>query len=141
MKDSTSPKQTETKKAAKKLLSAQIFNVSFTQGSLPAGIVATGGQGGTAFNLAGRMVPANSPRIDFGNTYFPYGDPARINLVLQANNFSSSSWLQKTNGPSASLQLTANAGISPDGSKDATQLVASASGSNNNIQSQVKTLS
>ena len=66
------------------------------------------------------------------------GDPARTNIIFQSNSFSAAIWAKKTNGPSASLQVLPNSEISPDGTKNATTVVMSGSGTNDNVQAQVR---
>ncbi|GAC1418083.1 MAG: hypothetical protein NVSMB69_18880 [Novosphingobium sp.] len=105
---------------------ANTMSLSFTGGTLPSGVTASGGAGGRSVNPAGLLVGATAPRFDYDPlTHAARGllvEPAGTNLCLQSESFDSATW-SKT-----SIVTTANAAVAPDGTTTADLLAASSTG-------------
>jgi len=92
------------------------FVLDFTQGSLPAGVTASGGANTTRVNASGNIVAATAPRFDYtwaGASRGLLVEPSRQNVLTHSEDLSNAAWSK------SHVAATANAGASPDGGNHA----------------------
>ncbi|WP_374648711.1 hypothetical protein [Rhizorhabdus sp.] len=114
--------------------STAALDIDFTTGVLDPRITFTRASTATRINAAGLVetVGVNVPRFDHDPvTLAPRGllvEEGRTNLVLQSANLSVSPWSTFTSGAGVVPVVTANAGISPEGTMTASRVQLNAGG-------------
>ena len=107
---------------------SKLYAIKPTDGS--GDLTVTRATTATRVNSAGLIesVASNVPRLDYTNGTCPsiLVEPQRTNLVLYSEQFDNAAWLKST--ASGTLNVTANYGISPDGTQNADRIQMSISG-------------